>query len=267
MLARALNEAGIRRFRAYLERLRRGERGEPPRELLDDPAHSEELAADIAVEDIRFRNRLALGEHLCRMVERLPIEALEGAPGLWAWLSLYWFDQLCPVRGDGSRRPGRDYRHIPDFAYRLRNLHLLYGPYHVYRRHGPLSIVLLSGPVHADSHIYQAITMRQDLLANRGVIEAALQLYMDRKTGALKAGCQPSQPRPGTVRRFVRVLQQLDLTYDIYGMSGREILELLPPEFDPWRPAVARGGKQVAATLSEGSSATASSRRAAKAAE
>ena len=30
-------------------------------------------------------------------------------------------------------------------------------------------------------------------------------------------------------------LQQLDVTYDIYGLSGEQLLELLPPEFDVWR--------------------------------
>ena len=33
----------------------------------------------------------------------------------------------------------------------------------------------------------------------------------------------------------MRELLQLDGTYDVYGMSGQPILELLPPEFDPWR--------------------------------
>ena len=36
----------------------------------------------------------------------------------------------------------------------------------------------------------------------------------------------------------MRVMQQLDLTYDIYGMSGADIVELLPTEFDAWRGQV-----------------------------
>ena len=155
-------------------------------------------------------------------------------PGLWAWLSLYWFEQLCPRRKDGRRRPGHDHRHIPEFG-RNRYHHLLYGPYHVYRRHGPRSVVLLSGPIHSSSHLYHAITSRQDLIANRSVIEAALLLYVERRTGGLKRGCQPSRPRPGTIRRYIDVLQQLDLTFDIYGMTGSQILDLLPAEFDRWR--------------------------------
>jgi hypothetical protein len=33
------------------------------------------------------------------------------------------------------------------------------------------------------------------------------------------------------------VVQQLDLTYDLYSMTGEQILQLLPGEFDRWRKA------------------------------
>ena len=104
---------------------------------------------------------------------------------------------------------------------------------------GPASQVLLTSPAYRDSHFYQVITGVQDLIANRGVLEAASLLYFDEGSKKLKRGCQPSQPRPGTVRRFVRVLQQLDLTHDVYGMSGEEIVAILPDEFGAWRDVVA----------------------------
>ena len=103
-----------------------------------------------------------------------------------------------------------------------------------YRQHGPRSVVLLSGPVHKHSGLYQEICCRRDLISNRSIVEAALLLYVDPSTARLKRGCQ-SNRQPGTVRRFIGVLQQLDLTYDIYGMTGPQILDLLPAEFDRWR--------------------------------
>ncbi|MEM9057223.1 MAG: hypothetical protein AAGD86_07085, partial [Pseudomonadota bacterium] len=87
--------------------------------------------------------------------------------------------------------------------------------------------------------IYQEIASRQDLVANRGVIEAVMLLYFDPPKLAPKRGCQ-SGSRPGTIRRLVRVLQQLDMTYDIFGMTGRELIALLPPEFDEWRAHLPR---------------------------
>ncbi len=46
-----------------------------------------------------------------------------------------------------------------------------------------------------------------------------------------------SPSRPGNLRHLIAVIQQLDFNYDLYGMRAEEILQLLPAEFDAWRPA------------------------------
>jgi len=235
-VVRSLNRLGIGRLRGYLMQLRSGAASAPPTEWLDDSALSNELPVEIELGESRFGNRFNVGLFLNELLSPLGAEVTDRDVGLWAWLSLALFDQVCPLDQEGRRQPGRDYRHIPDFSYRGRYRHLLFGPYQVYRRHGVHSILLLSGPVESESGLYHEITSRQDLIANRGVIEAALMLYFDLKRRRPKTGAQGSLHQPGTVRRFVRVLQQLDVTYDIYGLSGRQILELLPEEFDVFQP-------------------------------
>jgi hypothetical protein len=234
---RALNGAGIEQFRAYLAALRSGTLADPPWALLSDPASTDEISVEVQVEAERFATRWRAGEYLWKRLAALPPEEVEGNRGLWAWFALFYFDQLAPRRPDGTRRPGRDYRHVPDFDFRHRHRHLLFGPFAVYRRHHGHAILLLSGPLHVEPAVYQEITSRQDLIASRGVIEALNALYLDRSRGLPKRGAQSPSEHPGTLRRFVRVLQQLDVTYDIYGMSGAGIVELLPPEFDAWRSA------------------------------
>lgn len=231
---RSLNSAGIERFRAYLDTLRAGHPVDPPQQLLTDASCTAELSADVQVERERFATRWGAGEYLWNRLAALPANEVEGNPGLWAWLALFYFDQLAPRRADGTRRPGRDYRHVAEFGFRYRYRHLLFGPFAVYRRHRGHAILLLSGPLHVEPGVYQEITSRQDLIASRGVIEALNSLYLDRSRGLPKRGAQRTE-QPGTLRRFVRLLQQLDLTYDICGMSGSAIVELLPPEFDAWR--------------------------------
>jgi hypothetical protein len=235
MLLRALNPAGIERFRAYLGALRDGGQAEPPWSLLDDPSGTEELSFETTVSAARFATRWRAAEYLWTLLAPLDPREIEGSRGLWAWLALYFFDQVAPRRPDGTRRPGQDYRHVPDFGFRYRYRHLLFGPFAVYRRHRAHAILLLAGPLHTEPSVYQEVTSRQDLIASRGVIEALNALYLDRPRGVAKRGAHAGEDRPGTLRRFVRVLQQLDLTYDIYGMSGEAILALLPPEFDEWR--------------------------------
>lgn len=231
---RALNSTGIEQFRGYLARLRGGMAADPPLALLQDSNFTSELPVEVQIDAQRIASRLALGRFLCELLSPLPPDAMDRNAGLWAWMSLFFFDQVCPVSRDGGRRPGQDYRHIPDFGYRYRHRHLLYGPYQVYRRHGSLSVLLLSGPLNSESAVYHEIASRQDLIANKGVIEATFSLYMDRKRGTPKLGSQDSKGPPGSIRRFVRVLQQLDVNYDIYGMSGKDMIDLLPSEFDEW---------------------------------
>lgn len=217
---RALSRTGIERFRAFLDELRRGAGGRLPEELLTDPSHTSELSVEVWLERRRFASRWGAGEYLWRCLQVLPPEEVESHRGLWSWLSLYYFGQVCPPALDGARRPGRDYRHIPDFSFRYRYRHLLFGPYAVYRRHRDYAILVLSGPLHIEPRIYQEITSRTGLIASRGVLEALNALYLDRRRGLPKRGTQAGVSRPATVARFVRVLQQLDVTYDIYGLTG-----------------------------------------------
>ena len=249
-LVRALSPAGVERFRAYLAALRGGEHEAPPRALLEDAQASEGLSAEAWVEPRQFGSRWGVGEYLWRQLAPLPPDEVEGNRGLWAWLALYYFDQVCPVRPDGTRKPGQDYRHVPDFGYRYRYRHLLYGPYAVYRRHRGYAILVLSGPLHMEQSVYHEITGRTDLIASRGVIEALNALYLDRGRGLPKRGAQIPSPGPGTLRRFVHVLQQLDVTYDVCGMSGRALLDLMPAEFDAWLEGSRAGDRKGKGQLS-----------------
>lgn len=38
--------------------------------------------------------------------------------------------------------------------------------------------------------------------------------------------------QPGTLRRFISVYKQFDLTFELYSMESSEIIDLLPTEFD-----------------------------------
>ena len=234
-LVRALNGIGVERFRGYLADLRAGADREPPWDLLYADECTAELVVEIRAQRQRFASRWGLGQYLNDLLLPLPPADVDGNVGLWSWLSLYFFDQVCPARAGRVRRPGQDYRHVPDFGFRYRHRHLLYGPYAVYRRHRGHAVLLLAGPPHVESTIYHEIASRTDLIADRGVVECTHLLYLDRKRGLPKRGAQGPKAKPGTIVRFIRVLQQLDVTFDVYGMSGKEILELLPPEFDQWR--------------------------------
>jgi hypothetical protein len=102
----------------------------------------------------------------------------------------------------------------------------------LHREHARL---LLHPPVHQHGAFVYNLAFRRDLITNKGLIEAIDLLYWDPKRKRPKRGATTAS-RPGNLYRLITLVQQLDFNYDLYGMRAREIQQLLPPEFDAWRP-------------------------------
>ncbi len=83
----------------------------------------------------------------------------------------------------------------------------------------------------------EQLASRQERITNPPIIVAANQLYYDDATAKPKVGAAPNWPKSGTLRRYITLLDQLDLTYDLYSMTTEEILEVLPGEFANYRNA------------------------------
>lgn len=231
---RVLNDRGLQDFRKYLAEIREGSTGPPPFHLLTHPRCSEAMADGLAVEGRIFQDRLDAARYLYGIFQRLPHSQVNQNVGLWSWLALYYFDQVSPSDPMGKRTPGQDSRHILDLDSRRYYRHLLYGLFNIFALHGEEAPLLCSGPLHRPSTHYEAIASRQGLVTNQGVVDAAHFLYYDLAKGTVKRGATAT-PKPGTLGRFIDVIEQLDLTHDLYSMTGEEILSLLPPEFDAWQ--------------------------------
>jgi len=234
---RVFTDKGIDVFQQYLAQLRKDPAIAPPDHLLTDPETSADIETDIRIAQKSFYNRLELARYLDDIISPLVIDGLETDRNLWSWLSLYYFDQVCPVEKTGIRKPGRDYRHILEPGYPNGHRHLLAGAYLVYTVYGlgdKLSRLLLWTPLPIESRFHHQLAVRQTLITNRGVLEAARLMYFNESGNRPKRGALGREKTPGTLLRFIDVVQQLDLTYDLYSMSGREILKLLPPEFNRW---------------------------------
>jgi hypothetical protein len=234
--ARVLNNHGIEKFREYLTGLQDGSKRPPSTELLGSTTFSSEFKGEIEIESLLFNSKLEMAKYLYEKLQVVPPSHVDQNVGLWSWLSLYYFDQICPVNKSGRRIPGRDCRHILDLDYRRYYYHLLVGPYNVYRLHGEKVPLLLSGPLYETRRYYLELSARQGFITNRGIIEAANLLYFDSASGKPKRGPAVTTRKPGALIRFIDVVQQLDLTHDLYSMTGDEVLALLPSEFDEWRP-------------------------------
>lgn len=232
---RKLNETGIEEFSGWLSE---GGRGEPPHYLLFDPRFSEPVA-EIVVSTKVFANRNELGEYLRDLLNPVPVSEISDDRGLWTWLAILWFDQICPADAEGVRDIREMYRYILSKSYRHYYRHLIRTPWQIVRDHGSNGRFLLLSPRESEhplkvsGEILEQFAGRQGVLRSRRIVSEASKLYTDPVTGRPKAGASGSGA--GSARRLALVLQQFRLTYDIDNLGEGKLIELLPKEFNRWK--------------------------------
>ena len=136
MKLRRFNSDGITAFRDYRARLVIEPILPPPVQLLEDAAYTE-VVADTEVPSRAFATRLEAGRFFEGLLDAANILSPERDQGLWAWLTLFYFDEVCPPDANGRRDPKTDEaRLIPSLDnYQRFYRHLLLGPFLIVRAH------------------------------------------------------------------------------------------------------------------------------------
>ena len=176
------NDEGIKRFGQFLDELSADGALAVPTDLLTNAVCSVPVPPGPEVQARQFASRMEAARYLDGVLSGVTGCDVERDPGLWAWLSLFYFDQLCPPDGRGHRTPHERARLIPAFdeAWRYYR-HLLAGAYRVYRAHRDdpeKAMVLLHVPLPRISHFWYQLASRQELVTNPAIMEAATELYL-----------------------------------------------------------------------------------------
>ena len=233
MELRKFNDEGIRKFMQILKDIKNGNEisGEDALSILQDTTFSEVVRGDISVKKTIFNNRFEAGKYFYELFGSETGVDFRNK-GMWAWLSLFFFDQ---IRG---RKVGRDERYIPDFSsWRYYYRHLLSGPFNIYREHKnnpQCAMCVLCPPVHAPGDIVEALASRQDLISSPAIMGAATKLFVD-ENGKYKKGAATKEMDRPNARRFVSLMRQFDMTYNLYNMDVDRLIALLPQEFNEFR--------------------------------
>jgi hypothetical protein len=239
MKLRRLTDAGIEAFSNYLAMLRVDPSLPPPVQLLDGAGVSEPLPTQAAVEQRAFASRLAAAEYLHGVLAASELKGIDRDRGLWTWLTLYYFDQVCPLKAKGSRSVKHIARYIPELSNYLRFYrHLLVGPYFIYKSHADLparATVVLISPLAVPGEVVEQIASRQELISNKSVLGTLTKLYVDENECKLKRGA--GGKGNGAARRFADVLGQFERTYDLYAISESNLYNMLPHEFERFQNA------------------------------
>jgi hypothetical protein len=207
--------------------------------MLEDETLSEAVKPQVTVEPQRFATRRAAAEYLSSRLTPLSEQDAAVNAGLWTWLTLFFFDELCPPSGAG-RRVKNDYHYVfepknPRHFYR----HLLFIAWRSIRLAREHARLFLNCPVSTLDKFTVEVMKRLYLTRIPCIFEVLDRLYWDGERGRVRAGVTDFQTvKPGDlVHRFPIRMRQLEKTYDLFSLNADQLIELLGPEFQTAPPA------------------------------
>lgn len=235
-LVRTLNEKGLEYFRSYLTLLRFDPYRPPPMEILTDGEFTEPFESSVEISPGIFGNAYDFGLHLVEMFVDCEDRLISRNYGLWSWLALFYFDQLCRPNSDGSRKVKEDALYVlgGEFNFRRYYRHLVRTPWLAVKEHGVhAKVLLITSGRGVRSDIGEQLGAQQFLFGNRTFIEAAYAMYFDESTRKPRRGA--GGKGAGSPRRLASITRQLELTYDLPTCGRIGFLSLLPrKEFKKW---------------------------------
>jgi len=233
VMPRSLNSRGLAEFSAYLERGPLTPEP-PPEHLLFSDAYSRPYAHAAELCAKRFSRKFDIGMEVCTaFVERDAFNLALNDAGLWAWLSLFMNESTMPKK-DGTWFVGAMSRHvverIPGRLQDQSHRHLVKGAAMAVQRFGTDAKVLLGRPDEQSKIEEQIMSRKADmgLASATEVVRAAYRLYYDDVRDIVKRGAKSTGA--GSIMRFVEVLTQLDVNFDVASLEADTILSLLPVE-------------------------------------
>ena len=236
MKAREFTAKGIRRARQFLDEAREDpeDRRTPPRDLLEGPEYTRPFRGELTVDRRRqpFASRREIGDYLAPKLKPLG-PRIADRTSLWSWLGLFHFEDTVRIVDGAMRLSPLDETFVLDPLdnqnLRGQHRHYLRSAWQLYEVHGDNAAFLLNQAPTARGDIADRILQSQRIFSSAGIVPLILGLYTDGKRP--KRGFQS---RPGGLRHLLRVFDQLERTYDVYGMSPQALVRILPPEFQLW---------------------------------
>jgi hypothetical protein len=230
-----LTDAGIGALEAHLDALRADPTTGSIQVLLTEPGLVVPLDADVKAGT--FPNRFAFASYIDDVMTGAAVRPFQRDPGLWAWLTIFYFDQVCPPKEDGVRQVKALPRYVPRFdSWKRYYRHLLAGPWFIYAAHREAperAMALLAGSLDAPGDVVEQLASRQEIVSCPALMEAISFLYFNRRTGKIRRGA--AGQGAGSARRIPTIVKQFNLTWDFFSMTAPEVLKLLPSEFDRFR--------------------------------
>lgn len=232
---RVLNAEGLAKFSEYLGELRTDPAKAPPFDLLSDGRYSDPFDPQVTIEPRSFASAFDIGEYMMKVFAACEDRLISRNNGLWSWLALYYFDQLCKPDAAGNRKPLEDAVYVLEerFSFRRYYRHVVRTPWLAVKEHGEYAkVLLITSGKGTRTDINEQLGAYQHLFANKTIITSAYAMYFDNDQQKPRKGAGGKSG--GSARRLASIARQLELTYDLQECTPAKFLTLLPREFKAW---------------------------------
>jgi hypothetical protein len=232
MIVRQFRPDGIEAFRVFLASCRDKPAKPIPLELLEDDRLTEVAKPGLEVEPRALATKADAARYLSSVLAPLPDAEVAENAGLWTWLTLFFFDDVCPPR-NGRRTVKNDYHYIfepknPRHFYR----HLLFISWRVVKVAPVHNRLFLSSSLSILDKVTTEVMKRLYVTRIPCAFEVLDRLYWNDARGKARAGIVGQEIRRGDLtHRFPLRIRQLEKTYDLLSLSAEQLLELLGDEF------------------------------------
>lgn len=243
MIVRQFNDEGIKAFGRFLAECREDPRKPVPRAMLEDAHLTQVIEPQLKVEARTLARKADAANYLARVLQPVSDHELVTNAGLWTWLTLFYFDEVCPPI-NGKRIVKNDYHYV----YEPKNSrhfyrHLLYISWRVLRVAGAHHRLFLGSSLSTLDHITTEVMKRLFLTRIPCIFEVLDRIYWDEGRGRARpgiVGTHAAKPGDLTHRLPIRI-RQLEKTYDLMSLNADQLIDLLGTEFQPGASTVRQG--------------------------
>lgn len=208
------------------------------RDILYDDSLTETF--DIELSPPKFHTRFDMARYLVQLLDpiRHNISNLETDSNLWSWIAIHWMNESILTQKDTTVEIRNVGRWVLDAdSWKTFRVHLVAAPFAIMDQHRDtpeITRIMLSGSPLSPGGAYERASPNQQISRSAGALHAMTMLYVGAD-GRIKSGSSKQGDSPGTIPRFIKYLNQLEMTYDIRTIDGDRLLAMLPREFDAFR--------------------------------
>jgi hypothetical protein len=233
MELRRFNSRGIEVFGEVLAVCREDPKSDISIELLTNNELSDVLSPAIEVKLINFTTKREAAVYFNQLFGNSAKQDLLNDSGLWSWLSLYYFDVVCPKHA-GERKVRNDYTYIFEpKSSRHFYRHLLFVSWRILDIAPNHNRLMLDSSISSLDKFTTEVIKRLYLTRIPCFFEVLDRLYWDESIGRARPGVTNfAKVTAGNLAHRLPVrIRQLEKTYDLQSLTADQLIELLGEEF------------------------------------